>query len=50
MSSRIMDLSGRKFSRLTVIELAGKRGHRICWKCMCECGNVVIVEAPDLLP
>lgn len=48
MGNKLMDLTGRKFHRLIVIEQAGKRGHRICWKCVCECGKEVIVEAPDL--
>lgn len=42
----INDLTGRKFGRLTVIELATKKPRK--WKCICECGNYTIVSTSDL--
>lgn len=46
---RRIDLSGQKFTRLTVIELAGryKNGDGI-WKCVCDCGNNVNVLSGNL--
>jgi len=44
-----IDLTGRVFGRLTVLEEAGRnqRG-KILWKCLCECGNTVNVRASNL--
>ena len=43
---KVKNLSGEKFGRLTVIELAGreKDGHAI-WKCECECGKECLVAS-----
>lgn len=49
--NRAVDLSGRKFGRLTVLEYFGTRldgfgRFRAClWKCRCECGKETIVLA-----
>lgn len=50
-SSKII---GKKIGKLTVIEKAGvkeyKNGHRTSlWKCLCECGNIKIVEYEQIL-
>lgn len=43
------DLSGQRFGRLTVVEYAGRnRQNRAMWKCVCECGNVVITRSDAL--
>lgn len=49
MSKRIIDLTGQKFGKLTVIELAGtdKYGTAL-WKCKCNCGNMKIVRSVNL--
>ena len=37
-----MDLTGKKFNRLTVLELGERNSSgQIQWKCKCECGNIV---------
>lgn len=43
------DLSGKRFSRLIVIERAGTSacGHPQ-WKCKCDCGNITIVDGRSL--
>lgn len=43
-----IDLTGKKFNRLTVIERVEKRGKEYYWKCKCECGNEVIVRGASL--
>lgn len=43
------DLIGKKFGRLTVIEYAGNNKHRaILWKCICDCGVLVIIKGNSL--
>jgi len=41
-----IDLIGQKFSRLKVLERAGKdkKGH-VLWLCQCECGKTTIVRS-----
>ncbi len=43
-----LELKGKIFGRLTVIELAGTRNHQTYWKCKCDCGNEVTVVGYDL--
>lgn len=48
MGQRI-DLTGKKFGRLTFIEYAGNnRRNRALWKCVCDCGNVTVARADAL--
>ena len=42
------NLTGMKFNRLLVLEEAPKKGKRIRWKCICDCGNTTIVGASCL--
>ena len=53
MGPKIIDLTGKKFGKLTVIERAedyvspkGARSPK--WLCQCECGNQVTVMASNL--
>lgn len=36
---KFIDLTGRRFGRLVVLERAQNRGHHTCWLCQCDCGN-----------
>lgn len=45
---RIEDLTGKKFNKLTVIELYGKKKDRYYWKCKCDCGKETIVMRSNL--
>ena len=50
---KFIDLTGNRYGRLFVIERAEnkKRNNnktRIMWKCVCDCGNTVIVESAHL--
>ncbi len=53
MHGNVIDLSGRKFGRLTVIEPAptpkGKKGHNQYWKCLCDCQNEVVINSSNLI-
>lgn len=42
------DIIGKKYNRLTVIQLAYKRNKRNYWLCQCDCGNTIIVETTRL--
>ena len=46
--SRLIDLTGQKFGRLTVIKRAENKGRSVCWLCKCECGNSHIVRGYSL--
>lgn len=44
-----MNLLGQKFGKLTVIEFAGINKHKQSqWKCICDCGNEVVVTGLHL--
>lgn len=43
------DLSGQQFTYLTVLNRDYNPNHkRVMWKCVCKCGNVVVVAGNDL--
>jgi len=42
------DLTGQKFSHLTVLEETKTPDDRKGWKCKCDCGNTVIVRTNHL--
>lgn len=47
---KFIDLTGREFERLRVIERAeNAKNGRVQWLCECRCGNMVIVRASDLM-
>lgn len=37
--AKLIDLTGQKFDKLTVIEKAPSRSRHVYWKCKCDCGN-----------
>lgn len=45
----IIDLTGKKFGRLTAIECVGKtKRNEAIWKCACDCGNILNVRSYPL--
>lgn len=47
--SKVNDLTGQKFGRLTVESFAGKNSRRYAtWLCQCDCGNKTVVCGSDL--
>lgn len=45
----MIDLTGQKFGRLTVIELSKeKKGKRLIWECVCDCGTKLSVTGCNL--
>lgn len=47
MSAKI-DLTGMKFSRLTVLKQSPRKDSRPVWECKCECGSKVLVSTSAL--
>ena len=48
--SKLKDLKGNRYGRLIVIERSGSNIHkRALWKCLCDCGNEVVVVGSHLL-
>ena len=46
---KVIDLTGQRFGRLTVIEKVSKNNEsRAYWRCRCDCGNEVISSEKDL--
>lgn len=43
-----IDLTGKKFGRLTVVSENGKRNGRTHWDCLCDCGRQSIIDGSKL--
>ncbi len=48
MGRKAVDLTGKKFGKLTVISFNQKKGSRTLWNCKCECGGNRIVANDHL--
>jgi hypothetical protein len=49
-ANRKVDLTGRRFGRLTVLTDDGRTPQStVIWRCICECGNIVNVRSRSLL-
>ncbi len=46
--SKLKDLTGMKFGRLTVIERIENKNKKTCWRCRCDCGNEISVISTNL--
>lgn len=46
--SLLVDLTGQRFSRMTVLRRAPNRGHHVYWVCCCDCGNLREVAGEHL--
>lgn len=45
---KAIDLAGKRFKKLKVIEPAGKMGGHLMWLCECDCGRKSIVRGGHL--
>jgi len=41
-------MEGKRFGRLLVLELAGKKGSNYAYRCICDCGNVRIMPGSEI--
>lgn len=46
--ANLIDLTGRRFGRLTVISRSANRKGLAVWECQCECGNITEVYGNNL--
>ena len=47
--TKLFDITGMKFTRLTVISrAANSKAGQTCWNCRCDCGNEVVVQGAAL--
>jgi hypothetical protein len=46
--TKLIDLVGQRFTRLTVIRQATNRGRYVFWECVCDCGKTVDVDGSPL--
>lgn len=46
--NNLVNLTGQKFGRLTVLSRAENRGKQVCWLCRCSCGKEKIVSGNNL--
>jgi hypothetical protein len=44
----MIDLTGKKYGKLTVLEFMGKKKRHYMWRCKCDCGNECIVSSDNL--
>lgn len=45
----LVDLTGRRFGKLTVLERVGFKSHNTQWLCVCDCGNTTVAGRGNLL-
>lgn len=48
MMGSLIDLTGKRFGRLTVVKRAENVKNRPCWVCKCDCGNTKIIKGDDI--
>lgn len=48
MGRPLINLINKRFGRLVVIEYLGRQHHSSRWKCQCDCGNQIDVNATSL--
>lgn len=44
-----LELIGKQFGKLRVVEYAGYEGHRSRWRCLCRCGTSVVRSSESLM-
>jgi hypothetical protein len=45
---KLVDLTGKVFGRLTVLERSFYKNGRVYWKCECSCGNIAHINGKDM--
>lgn len=43
-----IDLTGQRFGRLVAVECVGSKNKLRMWKCICDCGNIVVTNTHSL--
>ena len=45
---KFVDITGNRYSKLTVVSYAGMRGRQLLWNCVCDCGGECIKYGTQL--
>lgn len=45
---KLIDMTGKKYNRLTVISRADNDGTRASWNCLCDCGNSITLNGKQI--
>ena len=45
---RLIDIAGKKFTRLLATNLVGRINKHTLWECVCDCGKIVIIRSNNL--
>ena len=48
MGNKCINLVGKKFGRLLVLERVENKGESIIWKCQCDCGKIKNIRGAQL--
>jgi hypothetical protein len=48
MGGRFKNMAGQRFGRLSVVEREGTRSGQAAWRCVCDCGNTLVVMGAKL--
>lgn len=43
--AKLIDLTGTKIDKLTILEKAPSRHRHVYWKCQCDCGNECDIDS-----
>lgn len=46
--AKFIDITGQRFGRLSVQSRDANKGTRATWKCLCDCGSVLVVDGKKL--
>ena len=46
--AKLIDLTGMRFSYLTVLRPTEQRNRQLYWQCVCDCGNSTVVQGRKL--
>jgi hypothetical protein len=46
--SKLIDLIGKRFSRLVVLKKEPSSSGKVMWKCKCDCGQTIVISGSNL--
>lgn len=47
-NQKFIDITNKRFGRLTVVSKAANIGNKAAWNCLCDCGNKIVVIGSSL--
>ena len=49
LKKMLIDITGEKFNRLTVLNFDCIKRRRSYWKCKCDCGNIIVLRKDEFI-